>query len=46
MTAFIKWFREIRLEDVPRVGGKTASLGELYGELGRASCRERVSIDV
>jgi hypothetical protein len=35
VTTFIKWFREIRLGDVPRVGGKTASLGELYGELGR-----------
>jgi len=37
--AFIRWFREIRLADVPRVGGKTASLGELYGELGRAGVR-------
>ena len=39
MTAFIKWFREIRLGDVPLVGGKTASLGELYGELGAAGVR-------
>ena len=39
MTAFIKWFREIRLKDVPSVGGKTASLGELYGELGAAGVR-------
>ncbi len=39
MTSFIKWFREIRLADVPRVGGKTASLGELYGELGAAGVR-------
>jgi len=39
MTAFIKWFRDIRLGDVPRVGGKTASLGELYGELGAAGVR-------
>jgi pyruvate,water dikinase len=36
---FIKWLREIRLDDVPRVGGKTASLGELYGELGAAGVR-------
>jgi pyruvate,water dikinase len=39
VTTLIKWFREIRLEDVPRVGGKTASLGELYGELGAAGVR-------
>jgi pyruvate, water dikinase len=38
-TGFIKWLREIRLGDVPRVGGKTASLGELYGELGAAGVR-------
>ncbi|HSE05989.1 MAG TPA: PEP/pyruvate-binding domain-containing protein, partial [Methylomirabilota bacterium] len=38
-TPFIRWFREIRLADVPRVGGKTASLGELYGELGAAGVR-------
>jgi pyruvate,water dikinase len=38
-TGFITWFREIRLTDVPRVGGKTASLGELYGELGAAGVR-------
>jgi pyruvate, water dikinase len=38
-TGFITWLREIRLDDVPRVGGKTASLGELYGELGAAGVR-------
>jgi pyruvate,water dikinase len=38
-TGFIEWLREIRLDDVPRVGGKTASLGELYGELGAAGVR-------
>ena len=38
-TGFIKWLREIRVDDVPRVGGKTASLGELYGELGAAGVR-------
>ena len=39
MTTLIKWFREIRLGDVAQVGGKTASLGELYGELGAAGVR-------
>jgi pyruvate,water dikinase len=39
MTSFIRWFREIRLADVALVGGKTASLGELYGELGAAGVR-------
>jgi pyruvate, water dikinase len=35
MTApgYIRWFRDIRLKDVPLVGGKTASLGELYSAL-------------
>ena len=28
--SFIRWFEEIGLDDVPLVGGKTASLGEMY----------------
>jgi pyruvate,water dikinase len=31
---YLRWFENIRLEDVPLVGGKNASLGELYRELG------------
>jgi Pyruvate phosphate dikinase, AMP/ATP-binding domain len=27
---YVRWFKDIRLGDVPTVGGKTASLGELY----------------
>ena len=27
---YVRWFHDIRLEDVPLVGGKNASLGELY----------------
>ncbi|MBF9234540.1 phosphoenolpyruvate synthase [Microvirga alba] len=30
---FVRFFREISLKDVPLVGGKNASLGELYREL-------------
>ena len=30
---YIKWFLEIGIEDVPLVGGKTASLGEMFREL-------------
>lgn len=30
---YIKWFREISIEDVPEVGGKNASLGEMYQNL-------------
>lgn len=35
MTApgYIRWFKDLRIEDVPDVGGKTASLGELYSAL-------------
>ena len=31
--AFILWFDQLRNEDVPLVGGKNASLGEMYSEL-------------
>ena len=30
---YIRWFADIRLDDVPSVGGKNASLGEMYREL-------------
>jgi pyruvate, water dikinase len=30
---FIKWFSELGIEDVPMVGGKNASLGEMFREL-------------
>ncbi len=29
-TRYVRWFNELRLVDVPLVGGKNASLGELY----------------
>ncbi len=32
-SSYIKWFREIGIKDVPIVGGKTASLGEMFREL-------------
>lgn len=32
-TAFILWFDEIGIEDVPMVGGKNASLGEMYQKI-------------
>lgn len=36
---FIRWFRDISLADVALVGGKNASLGELYRELTPAGIR-------
>jgi pyruvate, water dikinase len=33
MAHHIRWFEELSLEDVPLVGGKNASLGEMYREL-------------
>jgi len=30
---FVRWFEELGLDDVPLVGGKNASLGELYRQL-------------
>jgi len=35
----VRWFATVRLKDVPLVGGKNASLGELYGVLGEAGVR-------
>jgi len=34
-TAFVLPFSELEIEDVPLVGGKNASLGEMYRELGK-----------
>jgi pyruvate,water dikinase len=36
---FVRWFNELSLADVPSVGGKNASLGELYRELAPAGIR-------
>jgi len=30
---YVHWFEEVTIEDVPLVGGKNASLGEMYREL-------------
>jgi len=30
---YIRWFEELSMDDVPIVGGKNASLGEMYREL-------------
>ena len=35
MPDFIKWFEELTIDDVPLVGGKNASLGEMYRELDK-----------
>ena len=32
-TQYIRWFEELTIEDIPLVGGKNASLGEMYREL-------------
>ncbi len=37
--SYIRWFSEIGVADVAVVGGKTASLGELYGKLADAGVR-------
>ena len=38
-SSYTRWFKDIRLEDVPLVGGKTASLGELYSALAPQGVR-------
>ena len=32
-TMYIKWFKELTIQDIPIVGGKNASLGEMYSKL-------------
>ena len=38
-TRWVRWFSEITMEDVPLVGGKNASLGEMTRELGPLGIR-------
>ena len=38
-TDYVRWFSDIRLGDVPLVGGKNASLGELYSTLTEQGVR-------
>jgi pyruvate, water dikinase len=33
VAKYIRWFEELSIDDVPTVGGKNASLGEMYREL-------------
>lgn len=37
--SFIRWFEELGIDDVELVGGKNASLGEMYRELSGAGVR-------
>ena len=34
LNQIIRWYQEIGLEDLPQVGGKNASLGEMIANLG------------
>jgi pyruvate,water dikinase len=38
-SSYVRWFKDIGLDDVPLVGGKTASLGELYSALSSKGVR-------
>ncbi len=38
-TDYVRWFSDIRLSDVALVGGKNASLGELYSTLSKQGVR-------
>ncbi len=37
--SYVRWFKEVGVGDVALVGGKTASLGELYGKLSHAGVK-------
>ena len=36
---YVAWLKDLRISDLPRVGGKNASLGEMIGRLSRAGVR-------
>lgn len=36
---YIKWFEDLSVQDIPKVGGKNASLGEMIKELGQEGVR-------
>jgi pyruvate, water dikinase len=38
-TPYIRWFRDLSLSDLPLVGGKNASLGEMFQELAPLGVR-------
>ena len=38
-SPYVRWFSDLRLQDVAEVGGKNASLGELYSQLSPAGVR-------
>jgi len=39
MTQYIQWFKELGMDDVPVVGGKNASLGEMIANLSTVGIR-------
>ena len=39
MEQYIAWFATLRMNDVPRVGGKNASLGEMISQLAHLGVR-------
>ena len=39
MSQYIKWFKELGMKDVELVGGKNASLGEMYQNLTHEGIR-------
>ena len=39
MARYVRWFEEIGIDDIPLVGGKNASLGEMYRELSPQGIR-------
>ena len=38
-VTYIRWFADLGLDDIPLVGGKNASLGELYRALAPMGVR-------
>src|SRR3989337_1983057 len=36
---YVAWLKDLRMSDLPRVGGKNAALGEMIGALAEAGIR-------
>jgi len=41
---YVRWLEEIKIEDIPIVGGKNASLGEMYRELTSEGVKIRTDL--
>ena len=44
MQQYVLWYEQLGMQDVERVGGKNASLGEMIGNLSGSACPCRAGL--